>query len=109
MRVLKDIAVKKQVTIVIVTQEDLVSFLTDRKISLEDGTVVSQCCVNVENPLKLIPLYQRKLVLGKGAKDMFTILSEQVLLELRTYYLIYRPKEYLFNGHTPGKPLRSQI
>ena len=38
-----------------------------------------------------------KVVQGKGAKDRFTILSEQVLLELRAYYIIYRPKVYLFN------------
>lgn len=44
-----------------------------------------------------------KIVQGKGAKDRFTILSEQVLLELRAYYIIYRPKEYLFNGDKPGK------
>jgi integrase/recombinase XerD len=46
-----------------------------------------------------------KVVQGKGAKDRYTILSEQVLLELRAYYLIYRPKEYLFNGYRPGKPM----
>ena len=44
-----------------------------------------------------------KIVQGKGCKDRFTILSEQVLLELRAYYIIYRPKEYLFNGDRPGK------
>lgn len=44
-----------------------------------------------------------KIVQGKGAKDRFTILSQQVLLELRAYYLIYKPKEYLFNGDRPGK------
>jgi site-specific recombinase XerD len=44
-----------------------------------------------------------KVVQGKGAKDRFTVLSEQVLLELRAYYLIYKPKEYLFNGQKPGK------
>ncbi len=44
-----------------------------------------------------------KIVQGKGAKDRFTILSGQVLLELRAYYLIYKPKEYLFNGYQPGK------
>ena len=46
-----------------------------------------------------------KVVQGKGCKDRYTLLSEQVLQELRAYYLIYRPKEYLFNGQTPGKPL----
>ncbi|MCK9403449.1 MAG: site-specific integrase [Chitinophagaceae bacterium] len=50
-----------------------------------------------------------KVVQGKGAKDRFTILSEQVLLELRAYYTLYRPKEYLFNGQTPGKPLSMRM
>lgn len=40
MRILKEITVEKRVTIIIVTHEDLVSRLTDRKISLEDGTIV---------------------------------------------------------------------
>jgi integrase/recombinase XerD len=44
-----------------------------------------------------------KVVQGKGAKDRYTIMSQQVLLELRAYYLIYKPKEYLFNGFRPGK------
>ena len=44
-----------------------------------------------------------KVVQGKGAKDRYTIMSEQVLLELRAYYLIYKPKEYLFNGYKAGK------
>lgn len=46
-----------------------------------------------------------KVVQGKGAKDRFTLLSEQVLLVLRAYYIIYKPKEYLFNGYKPGKAL----
>ncbi len=44
-----------------------------------------------------------KVVQGKGAKDRYTIMSQQVLMELRAYYLIYKPKEYLFNGYKPGK------
>ena len=43
-----------------------------------------------------------KIVQGKGAKDRFTILSQQVLQELRAYYIIYKPTEYLFNGSKPG-------
>ena len=46
-----------------------------------------------------------KVVQGKGAKDRFTLLSEQVLTELRAYYLIYRPITYLFNGSKPGSPM----
>jgi integrase len=33
-----------------------------------------------------------KVVQGKGAKDRYTLLSGQVLLELRAYYIIYKPK-----------------
>lgn len=40
--------------------------------------------------------------LGKGAKDWYTILSGQVLLELRAYYVQYRPIEFLFNGSHKG-------
>ncbi len=49
-----------------------------------------------------------KVVQGKGAKDRFTLLSEQVLLELRAYYIIYRPKEYLFNGYRQGKAISAR-
>jgi integrase/recombinase XerD len=46
-----------------------------------------------------------KVVQGKGAKDRYTILSEQVLQELRAYYIIYKPVIYLFNGAGKGRPV----
>jgi integrase/recombinase XerD len=46
-----------------------------------------------------------KVVQGKGAKDRYTLLSNSVLLELRAYYLIYKPKAYLFNGQGAGRPM----
>lgn len=46
-----------------------------------------------------------KVVQGKGLKDRYTILSEQVLHELRVYYIMHRPVEYLFNGSKPGSRL----
>jgi integrase/recombinase XerD len=46
-----------------------------------------------------------KVVQGKGSKDRYTILSHHVLEELRAYWLIYRPREYLFNGAGAGRPL----
>ena len=49
-----------------------------------------------------------KIVQGKGLKDRFTILGRQVLLELRAYYIIYKPKEYLFNGSGPGRPMSAR-
>lgn len=50
-------------------------------------------------------LMRIKVVQGKGAKDRYTILSEQVLQELRAYYIIYKPKIYLFNGARAGSPI----
>lgn len=43
-----------------------------------------------------------KVVSGKGKKDRFTLLSSQMLLELRAYYIQYRPEVYLFNGSRKG-------
>ena len=38
------------------------------------------------------------IVEAKGNKERYTILSEALLADMRKYYLIYRPKEYLFEG-----------
>ena len=35
---------------------------------------------------------------AKGKKDRYTILSTKVLVLLREYYTIYKPKTYLFEG-----------
>ena len=42
---------------------------------------------------------------GKGRKDRYTILSKVALEVLREYWGQYRPKEWLFAGRYPGKPL----
>jgi site-specific recombinase XerD len=49
-----------------------------------------------------------KVVQGKGGKDRYTVLSHEVLLELRAYWLIYRPVEYLFNGNRKGRPFSTR-
>lgn len=46
-----------------------------------------------------------KVVQGKGRKDRYTVLSEHLLVELRAYYLICRPVEYLFNGQGKGRAM----
>ena len=43
-----------------------------------------------------------RIVKGKGKKDRYTILSKKVLDELRSYYIKYKPKTYLFNGRKKG-------
>ncbi|MTI29201.1 tyrosine-type recombinase/integrase, partial [Xanthovirga aplysinae] len=40
---------------------------------------------------------------AKGNKDRYTILSHNLLADLRKYYLIYRPKEYLLEGEIGKK------
>ena len=35
---------------------------------------------------------------AKGNKDRFTLLSKKLLVDLRKYYMIYQPKEYLIEG-----------
>jgi integrase/recombinase XerD len=48
-------------------------------------------------------LMRIKVVNGKGKKDRFVLLPHSVLLELRAYYVKYRPSIYLFNGAGAGK------
>lgn len=42
---------------------------------------------------------------GKGEKDRYTILSQRLLPELRAYWKIHRPSQWLFPGQKPGQPL----
>lgn len=39
---------------------------------------------------------------GKGKKDRQVVLSERLLGELRVYYQVYKPKDYLFEGQKGG-------
>lgn len=51
--------------------------------------------INSENML----IYIRK---GKGNKDRVVMLSETLLKDLREYFKIYKPQEYLFEGQGGG-------
>jgi site-specific recombinase XerD len=42
---------------------------------------------------------------GKGKKDRYTVLSEGLLEQLRRYWKAYRPKQWLFFGRDPRRPL----
>jgi site-specific recombinase XerD len=46
-----------------------------------------------------------KVEQGKGNKDRFTILPQQLLPDLRAYYCQKRPKTYLFEGRKSGAAL----
>ena len=45
-------------------------------------------------------IYVRK---GKGKKDRYIMLSENVLNLLRDYYKVYKPNDYIFEGQNGGK------
>nr|WP_317047163.1 tyrosine-type recombinase/integrase [Winogradskyella tangerina] len=40
---------------------------------------------------------------AKGNKDRFTLLAKSTLTDLRTYYKLYRPQTYLFEGQKKEK------
>ncbi len=51
---------------------------------------------------------QIKVLAGKGSRDRFTLLPKQLLGDMEIYYRQYRPKTYLFEGQTPGKPMNER-
>ncbi len=42
---------------------------------------------------------------GKGRKDRYTLLPKRLLLELRKYWKIYHPGDWIFFGHYPNNPM----
>jgi site-specific recombinase XerD len=56
--------------------------------------------IHIESDRMLIRVDQ-----GKGNKDRYTLLSERLLLELRDYWMAYRPMTWLFPGRNSDKPL----
>jgi site-specific recombinase XerD len=59
--------------------------------------------------LKVTDVDSKRMLLrikqGKGRKDRYTILSKVALEALREYWSQYRPREWLFAGRFPDKPL----
>ena len=59
--------------------------------------------------LKITDIDSQRMMLrieqGKGQKDRYVMLSPQLLEILRAYWKATRPKEWLFPGDIPGRPL----
>lgn len=72
------------------------------------GLRVSETCrLKVEHLLS--DRFQIRIVQGKGKKDRYSLLSPRLLEELRAYWRIYRPKEWLFpNRLDPDRPLTTE-
>lgn len=56
--------------------------------------------------LKISDIDSQRMLLhvrgGKGDKDRFSLLSQSLLTELRQYWSLYRPVNWLFEGHKQG-------
>jgi site-specific recombinase XerD len=53
--------------------------------------------------------HQIHIVQGKGNKDRYTLLSPRLLRELRAYWQLYRPKDWLFPSSTyPDRPITEE-
>lgn len=65
------------------------------------GLRISEC-IHLKNKDIDSKRMQIRVEQAKGKKDRYTILSEKTLHFLRTYFLEYKPKVYLFEGQTGG-------
>ncbi len=73
-------------------------------------SLIYSCGLRCGELLALQPVHidsKRNIVLiknAKGKKDRIVPLSPKILEMLRDYYKLYKPKVYLFEGQTEGKP-----
>ena len=65
---------------------------------LRIGEALSLKASDIDSGRMLIHIRQ-----AKGKKDRYTLLSEHFLQLLRSYYLAYKPKQYLFEGQDGGQ------
>lgn len=60
---------------------------------LRRGELINLKITDIDSDRMLIRVEE-----GKGKKDRYTLLSQTLLVELRMYYKIYKPKKYLIEG-----------
>lgn len=100
-------------------------------LSMEEVRSILKACDNVKHKAILTTIYSAGLRMGeamalkigdvdsdhmriwvrggKGDKDRITVLSPHLLTVLRTYFLQYRPQEYLFEGPNGGPYSASSV
>lgn len=66
---------------------------------LRCGELLALKPVNIDSKRNLVLLKN-----AKGKKDRIATLSPKILEMLRTYYTLYKPTTYLFEGNIPGEP-----
>lgn len=74
--------------------------MTTYAAGLRVGEVVCLRVTDIDSQRMLIRVEQ-----GKGKKDRYTLLSARLLDELRQYYRVYRPSEWLFPQRGKDTPM----
>ncbi len=74
--------------------------MTTYAAGLRVGETVHLRVTDIDSPRMLIRVEQ-----GKGKKDRYTLLSPRLLEELRQYYRVYRPTEWLFPQRGEDAPM----
>jgi integrase len=71
---------------------------------LRASEAVSLKVANIDSDRMVIRVQQ-----GTGSKDRYVMLSAQLRGILRTYWRLARPKDWLFPGRDPGKPIEVNV
>jgi site-specific recombinase XerD len=77
--------------------------MTTYAAGLRVSEVVHLRVTDIDAPRRLIRIEQ-----GKGNKDRYTLLAERLLLELRHYYRVYRPHQWLFPRRGRDLPMSTK-
>lgn len=100
-----------------VLSKEEVKAILEAHSNLKHKTMLSliySCGLRCGELLALQPVHidsKRNIVLlknSKGKKDRITPLSQKILNMLREYFIVYKPKVYLFEGQTSGQPYDSR-
>ena len=98
---------------VVLSQEEVTGFLESIG-SLKQRTILMTAYaaglrVSEATRLKVTDIDSQRMVIrvaqGKGQKDRYVMLSPRLLEILRVYWKAARPKQWLFPGEIPGRPI----
>ena len=81
-------------------RRDRVLLMTTYAAGLRVSEVVTLKVTDLDSERMLIRVDR-----GKGGKDRYTLLTEQLLAELRAYWRVFRPPHWLFPGQDETHPL----
>ena len=104
---------KPQKLPVILSPEEVLRFLSS-VVNLKHRAILTTCYaagLRISEAVHLQPtdIDSQRMVIrveqGKGRKDRYVMLSPKLLETLRSYWRAVRPKDWLFPGNIPGRPI----